>query len=196
MAGNCSSLDSWIFSAALSRENEAFTRALQISLSDNNNNNNNNSSPSSSSADSFLFTRLPLSEPAGPVRSNRIGSPIAPTGRVGKRKSRASKRTPTTYITADPANFREMVQQVTGIRLGSESIPADPVSKPEPQRTVQQSCLLPTLDTSALWLNRASSVEPVDAFGIGSYAPVGVDSSAFDFEALPSFPTLDSWGVM
>ncbi|RWW17871.1 hypothetical protein GW17_00018172, partial [Ensete ventricosum] len=37
------------------------------------------------------------------------------TGRVSKkRKSRASKRSPTTYIAADPANFRELVELITG----------------------------------------------------------------------------------
>jgi hypothetical protein len=51
------------------------------------------------------------SSPPGPA-----GRRLAPAGggRAGKRRSRASKRAPTTYISTDPSNFRLMVQHITG----------------------------------------------------------------------------------
>lgn len=90
------------------------------------------------------------------------------SGKVSKRKSRASKKSQTTYITADPANFRQMVQQVTGARFvgAGLQLPA-PILKPEPQRlsggrlvassaaaaAAAASGCLPTLDTSAFLLD-------------------------------------------
>nr|DAD35724.1 TPA_asm: hypothetical protein HUJ06_006364 [Nelumbo nucifera] len=54
---------------------------------------------------------------------------------------------------ADPANFRQMVQQVTGVQFGNSPVPG-PIFKPEPQRpgTPLQGCL-PTLNTSAFLLD-------------------------------------------
>lgn len=73
-------------------------------------------------------------------------------GKITKRKSRALKRnTTTTFIAADPANFRRMVQQVTGFSsVGNGQVPVAPLLKPEPQRLFNrvQGCW-PTLDTSA-----------------------------------------------
>ncbi|CAN0879239.1 Calmodulin-binding protein 25 [Linum grandiflorum] len=94
------------------------------------------------------------------------------TGKVTKRKKKpraASKKSQTTFIVADPANFRQMVQQVTG------GVPTFPVMKPEPKRygggggrtnySFQQAAAeelaaagrggacLPTLDTSAFFLD-------------------------------------------
>ncbi|KAH9315819.1 hypothetical protein KI387_024446, partial [Taxus chinensis] len=37
------------------------------------------------------------------------------TGKVGKKRSRASRRAPTTLLSTDTSNFRAMVQQFTGI---------------------------------------------------------------------------------
>ncbi|XP_022139424.1 VQ motif-containing protein 22-like [Momordica charantia] len=45
------------------------------------------------------------------------GPSLSPDGRVGKpvrKRSRASRRTPTTLLNTDAANFRAMVQQFTG----------------------------------------------------------------------------------
>ncbi|KAL4323594.1 hypothetical protein GQ457_11G004490 [Hibiscus cannabinus] len=45
------------------------------------------------------------------------GGHLSPEGRVGKparKRSRASRRTPTTLFNTDPTNFRAMVQQFTG----------------------------------------------------------------------------------
>ncbi|XP_010909328.1 calmodulin-binding protein 25 [Elaeis guineensis] len=207
MAENCSTWASWI-SDAFAHESEALTRALQISLSDDSSAPNLPSSSSSSpspetlSAGSFLLRPLPATglDSASTRRRNPI--PCSPSTKVSKRKSRASsKRSPTTYINADPANFRQMVQQVTGIRLGDAGVPVEPVLKPEPQRPtvgrplLPQSCL-PTLDTSAFWLDRAGMVGPAAAVHVSSFGPAAVEGPAFDFDPLASFPTLESWSVI
>ncbi|XP_027352269.1 calmodulin-binding protein 25 [Abrus precatorius] len=94
---------------------------------------------------------------------------VPASGKISKRKSRASKRSQTTFITADPANFRQMVQQVTGVRFGGAGVPMTPaVVKPEPQRAVgigggrlpagAGAGCLPTLDTSALLLEHHQQV--------------------------------------
>lgn len=49
--------------------------------------------------------------------SSNTGGHLSPEGRVSKpirRRSRASRRTPTTLLNTDTANFRAMVQQFTG----------------------------------------------------------------------------------
>ncbi|KAK1280377.1 hypothetical protein QJS04_geneDACA015064 [Acorus gramineus] len=191
MADNCFSLESWTFRSTFAdspwiadtfaRETETLTRALQKSLSSD-------------------FDDLPLPEPA-PVEDRRPTGhhpiPPSPTSRVSKRKSRATKRSPTTFITADPSNFRQMVQQVTGGRLG----PVESMIKPEPLRssnlTVQRyqsaaagrmgGCLLPTLDTSA-----------IQGGNQGGHVALSSpsDGTGADFEVFASFPTLESWGVM
>ncbi|XVE48452.1 hypothetical protein DITRI_Ditri01bG0003500 [Diplodiscus trichospermus] len=60
---------------------------------------------------------------------------LTPTGSISKpirKRSRASKRTPTTLLNADSKNFRSLVQQFTGCRRRSTSIsfgkPRGPVS--------------------------------------------------------------------
>nr|CAD1829014.1 unnamed protein product [Ananas comosus var. bracteatus] len=198
------SLDSYNYWGYDSFENVALTRALQMSLSD------ATTSPSpSSSADSL--PRLPPTQPPGPLtRPGRTAAaaPVpGPTGRVRKPKPRLGKKSATTYITADQENFREMVQRVTGIEPGSSR--AGPAGRPEPSRVLArkvgaaagQGWSLPTLDTSAFWLDRLRGAEPAGV-APGSAGPgpvqvqVQVQVPAFEFEPLPSFPTLESWGVM
>ncbi|KAD2805697.1 hypothetical protein E3N88_39074 [Mikania micrantha] len=73
-------------------------------------------------------------------RETKVGVSI---GNTRKRKSHASKRSVTTFIQADMGNFRQMVHEVTGVKL--------PVVKPEPiwQPFVNRlRRLLPTLDIS------------------------------------------------
>lgn len=93
---------------------------------------------------------------------------------LGKRKSRASKRSMTTFIQADPSNFRQMVQQVTGVKWeGNGQLP---VVKPEPLRQPfvnKVQGVLPTLDTSAYLLHR----------------PVSTSNQLYSFSG---FPTLES----
>ncbi|XP_008786773.2 calmodulin-binding protein 25-like [Phoenix dactylifera] len=184
--------DPWI-SDAFAKETEALTKALQISLS-----------ATDSLSSSPLLLDLIKPEPTAPTSNpgSGLNRPAPPaTGRISKKKSRSSKRCPTTYIDADPANFRQMVQQVTGVRLGNANLLPEPVLEPEPQRAggspgglMPQSCL-PTLDTSAFLLDRSwvvgPEMEPPGSTGPAVHGPVG-----FELEPFPTFPTLDSWGVM
>ncbi|XVF31752.1 hypothetical protein REPUB_Repub17cG0019200 [Reevesia pubescens] len=60
-------------------------------------------------------SRAPSPLGSGPASSS--GGHLSPEGRVGKpvrRRSRASRRTPTTLLNTDTTNFRAMVQQFTG----------------------------------------------------------------------------------
>ncbi|OMO90772.1 VQ motif-containing protein [Corchorus capsularis] len=216
--------DSWI-SEAFARDTETLTRALQKSISS-----------SLSNPDSFspllslinpntateTSTPIPTPTPT-PSVSNVSGSDhetgppkrarnnLTATGKVSKRKTRASKRSQTTFITADPANFRQMVQQVTGVRFGNVQMSMNPILKPEPQRLggggrlpngavgagVGAGCL-PTLDTSAFLLDNqppcsggvaGSSLLPFEASeGLVASAGTTMDSS----EPFASFPTLES----
>ncbi|KAF2305484.1 hypothetical protein GH714_005663 [Hevea brasiliensis] len=148
--------------------------------------------------------------PAPKRYRNGIGIPGA-TAKVSKRKSRSSRRSQTTFITADPANFRQMVQQVTGVRFGNAQFSAVPVLKPEPQRPGSRlhgpgGCL-PTLDTSAFLLDHHHQQQmvvgsgvisgPVSGSGTVSFPQAAVTDGGpgpgLDYETCSSFPTLDSW---
>ncbi|XP_074564152.1 calmodulin-binding protein 25-like [Curcuma longa] len=204
MADNCSVLDPWVFRSepawmreAFARDNEALTRALQISLSDTSSSGAASPSVATSSSPSLLQQQHHhhLAPSAAPLRPRNHPLGPASAARVAKRKSRASKRSPTTYINTDPSNFREMVQRVTGVQLIGDLPPdVEPlVKKPEPIRpspapraASPQQAFLPTLDTSALLL----------ANGVGPFA-ASPELPVFDADALfPAFPTLESWGVM
>lgn len=130
--------------------------------------------------------------------SKRAGPGPASAGRVGKRKPRPPKKNPTTYITADAANFRQMVQQVTGVRFPEAAqIPsaAAHVLKPKPQRIAGAGFggrilgRLPTLDTSAFLFGSAGA----------SVAEIGCDGggvAGLGFDDVSCFPTLDSWKAL
>ncbi|CAK7345204.1 unnamed protein product [Dovyalis caffra] len=58
-----------------------------------------------------------VTNPMGPGNSSSSAGHMSPEGRVAKpirRRSRASRRTPTTLLNTDTTNFRAMVQQFTG----------------------------------------------------------------------------------
>uniref|UniRef100_A0A1D1Y307 Translation initiation factor IF-2 n=1 Tax=Anthurium amnicola TaxID=1678845 RepID=A0A1D1Y307_9ARAE len=214
MADNCSSLEPWSFysiSDAFACETEAFTRALQMSFSSDA---DVLAAVVSGGASPLLLTSDPgaasLSasdaEPAPKRARAHPVLPVAPAGKISKRK-RPSKRSTTTYITADPANFRQMVQQVTGIRLGgAPHEAAESVLKPEPQRPggnplLQGSCL-PTLDTSSFLLEQAAAAAwapaaPSPPSHASSFGSSGLEGAGFDLDpAFSCFPTLESWGAM
>ncbi|KAL1075512.1 hypothetical protein V6Z11_D11G368100 [Gossypium hirsutum] len=156
--------DPWI-SESFSRDTQTLTIALQKSISD--------------SCTGSIASPVP--EPA-PKQYRTAGPP--PTGKVSKRKPRASKKSRTTFIAADPANFRQMVQQVTGIGFGDGKMTTvSPILKPEPQRPGNRlpngtvPGYLPTLDTSALLLDHHQLHEQPS------------------FDTFPNFPTLESWKV-
>ncbi|KAI4341919.1 hypothetical protein MLD38_026588 [Melastoma candidum] len=79
------------------------------------------SQPSSSSSESALVSTIPQSASPPPTTHPNPGpggsSGLNPEGRVTKparRRTRASRRTPTTVMNTDTTNFRAMVQQYTG----------------------------------------------------------------------------------
>ncbi|OWM78871.1 calmodulin-binding protein 25 [Punica granatum] len=240
-------LDPW-FSEALSRDTQTLTKALNKSISD------HSSSDFFSAADglvsdpfpplftSFNFTTKPEEAAPTPAISNVSGGSdpepaptpskrqrssipvLATSGKVSKRKPRASKRSQTTFITADPANFRQMVQQVTGVRFNgcSQLQAAAAILKPEPHRAdglfpsgLIAGGRLPTLDTSAFLLDHKQkhhqhqqqeveavgrSTGPSPAGGLAQlpYAAAadGGCSGGMDFDSFASFPTLESWNAM
>ncbi|KAM3738619.1 hypothetical protein ACB098_09G143800 [Castanea mollissima] len=173
MADNMASIESWNFRHS-SFADSWITDALQKSIS--------SANPAALATDTlspFLnliksdTTTSPTptvsglsggSDPDTPIpKRQRNAIPVSGgVGKVSKRKSRASKRSQTTFITADAANFRQMVQQVTGVRFGNASpVPMVPILKPEPQRPGNRlpgvggggGACLPTLDTSAFLLD-------------------------------------------
>lgn len=98
-------------------------------------------------------------------------------GKVSKtRRSRASSKSPITFLNADPANFRAMVQQVTGVPLNPTAAAArlwshsGGIGVPLPKRDFSSSSVrsnnnitfqgLPTLDTSAFLINMSQDRFP------------------------------------
>ncbi|KAK1434589.1 hypothetical protein QVD17_00336 [Tagetes erecta] len=136
------------------------------------------------------------SDPETPGSKRSLGVSIAKTTTT-KRKSRASKRSMTTFIQADPANFRQMVQEVTGAKF--EGNGRLPVVKPEPLRqpfvNKLQGLMLPTLDTSAYLLDVPNTNNNTRRFPPMSQTTEnnGVAGVAVgDFYSFSSFPTLES----
>ncbi|KAF5473152.1 hypothetical protein F2P56_009780 [Juglans regia] len=157
------------------------------------------------------------SEPDTATQKRQRNTIATAGGKISKRKSRASKKSQTTFIAADAANFRHMVQQVTGVRLGNSHVPVVPILKPEPQRPggrIPGAGCLPTLDTSAFLLDQQQqqqTVRPKSAAGAVSSGVSGTGPLSFgsnmaladgsgvgglDFDTFPSFPTLESWKVV
>ncbi|XP_018732243.2 calmodulin-binding protein 25 [Eucalyptus grandis] len=125
-----------------------------------------------------------------------------------KRKSRSSNRSQTTFIAADAANFRRMVQQVTGVKLGGPHAFVPPVTKPEPQQ--RAGCrfpvgggLLPNLDASSSLLvggvggggPEGPLCFPAPAAATAAAAEVG-GAGGLGFDSFACFPTLDSWKLI
>ncbi|KAL6626373.1 hypothetical protein ACP70R_030099 [Stipagrostis hirtigluma subsp. patula] len=174
-AGHCSrSSPAWLLSPAAAFENEALTSALRASMApahtpaaaSSASYPTTPSSSSTSSASELLSGAHDHDAPAasrgpGPAR-DLIARPAG--GRVAKpkRKPRPSRRTQTTYITADPANFRRMVQEITGLAvvrstsISSITAPAPAAATAPSWTPPPQACALPTLDTSAFLLDRAA----------------------------------------
>ena len=155
--------DSWI-ADIFTKETDTLTKALQKSIS-----------ATSSDGDAFAKPSPPTTASENDAAVSKQRRSLPPCGRVSKRKSRASKRATTTFIAADPANFRQMVQQVTGVRFSGQLA----VLKPEPQRAFGPALL----DGSA-----AAAPAP--------YMDGGPSAAAIGLESFCSFPTLESWKVM
>lgn len=88
-----------------------WSHAAQTSRGNNNNNKNPTNGSVSGSVSASSGSRLSL-DPAS-------------ASKVGKKRSRASRRAPTTVLTTDTTNFRAMVQEFTGI-------PPAPFASPSP----------------------------------------------------------------
>ncbi|XP_047313531.1 calmodulin-binding protein 25-like [Impatiens glandulifera] len=118
---------------------------------------------------------------------------------IGKKKKKMhkSKGDTTTLIMTDLANFREMVQQVTGERFAGNWPAAAPL-KPEPQRMVNhgfmQQGYLPTLDTSTFLL-KSTKYHRLEE---GDQITVSPPSATVATAGLSCFPTLEScsWKVL
>ncbi|KAG5252634.1 VQ motif-containing family protein [Salix suchowensis] len=194
--------DCWI-SEAFARDTETLTKALQKSIFNNIDDIPMNTTPIIPTASPTpTASNVSGSDPetAGVTKRQRNPVPGA-TGRVSKRKSRASKRSQTTFISADPANFRQMVQQVTGVRFNNSQVSMWPVQG--------GSGCLPTLDTSAFLLDHhqqqvVMGSTPGSSPGSGPVSftqPMmggsgGGSSGGLDFDTFSSFPTLESWKVV
>ncbi|XP_071698731.1 calmodulin-binding protein 25-like [Rutidosis leptorrhynchoides] len=126
-------------------------------------------------------------------------------GKNMKRKSRTTKRSVTTFIQADPANFRQMVQQVTGVKFeangSSGQFSVSQFAKPEPVRQPyinKLQGLLPTLDTSAYLLDHQSNniqqQRMQSVFSQSRAMNLGANDggAGTDFYSFSSFPTLES----
>uniref|UniRef100_A0A0E0EGC8 VQ domain-containing protein n=1 Tax=Oryza meridionalis TaxID=40149 RepID=A0A0E0EGC8_9ORYZ len=135
--------------------------------------------PPAITCESVLVADSARPSPAGPARrQQQLG--LGPAGgRAGKRRSRASKRAPTTYISTDPANFRLMVQHVTGVQADQASL-ADGAG------------ILPT--TTAPF-DASSSLNLLDTFAAAN--PLLQAEQAAALQQQPCFPTLDSsWSAV
>ncbi|CAO2184918.1 unnamed protein product [Urochloa humidicola] len=222
-AGHCG------FFPAAAFENEALTSALRASMAPAHASPaatakafySSPSTPSSStsSASELLSssgghdTPAPASRPAAadarPPPARALKGPKE--GRVGKRKPKPSRRAQTTYITADAANFRRMVQEITGLPVpggpASSSPAASVAAAAAPSWTPvpAPSFVLPTLDTSAFLLDSATAAVPEAKCSSGSASTATAaaagdrDSSALlEMEAMIDFPfpTLESWGFI
>ncbi|KAL4272175.1 hypothetical protein GQ457_13G010730 [Hibiscus cannabinus] len=171
--------DSWL-SEAFSRDTQALTMALQHSISNSDSLSPAplNSSPLPTPTASNVSGSDPDPDPETTLKRHPALRPAPPSGKISKskRKSRASKRSQTTFIKADPTNFRQMVQQVTGVGFGNTQMSPSPI--PEPHRPGS----LPTLDTSAFLLDQPQPSSLVANAGASS-----------DCDSFPFFPTLESW---
>lgn len=193
--------DTWI-SDLFAAENETLAKALQTSIYGGDASSSGGSAVSSGMLQSVYSKAdtTPVQTPtvSGVTESDvllpkqRRGARAPPSGgRVAKRKSRPSKRAAsTTFLAVDPENFMQMVQEVTGVRLGgaSELLASAAALRPEPRRSAGGG--FPTLDTSAFMLGGSTSlVSPPYA----AAADGGARSSERYLDSLCSFPTLESW---
>uniref|UniRef100_A0A0E0LPY8 VQ domain-containing protein n=1 Tax=Oryza punctata TaxID=4537 RepID=A0A0E0LPY8_ORYPU len=139
------------------------------------------SAPPAITCESVLVADSARPSPPGPAPARRQQLGLGPSsGRAGKRRSRASKRAPTTYISTDPANFRLMVQHVTGVQ-------ADPAS------LADGAGILPT--TTAAPFDASPGIHLLDTFAANPL--LQAEQAAALQQQQPCFPTLDSsWSAV
>ncbi|KAG8367785.1 hypothetical protein BUALT_Bualt16G0108900 [Buddleja alternifolia] len=188
--------DAWT-SDFFTKETEMLTKALQTSIAS-----TTSSNGDVSAAETFdsLYSKPEISPVQTPtisgaseneVSASKHRRSLPPSGRVAKRKPRASKRAATTtFFTADPANFRQMVQEVTGVNFGrfNGRFAVAPVLNGEDRTAanlLQCGGGLPTFDSSEFLLD-GGNLSPVMANG-------GAAVAEHYFDSFCSFPTLESW---
>lgn len=174
---------SWISEAyARDSDTQILTKALQVSISNNREHDND-------------FVKLQTNQSFSSSETESVSKRAPVSGKITKRKprGRGSKRSPTMFIAADPQNFKQMVQQVTG----PTPAPVGSLLKPQPQRVLnrlQTACLLPTLDTSAFLLDHHQQKQQIvgsNSVEFGPSAVVGdVGGPGFDFDGFAGFPLL------
>lgn len=197
--------DAWI-SDFFTRETDAITKALQNPFA--------GSDCSDVDALSSVMMEMPPppiqtpsptdsggseKETVGAASKQRRAAP--PSGRVAKRKPRTSKRSNTTFVAVDPENFRQMVQQVTGVKFcsGLDAHPAaaqTPVLKPEPHRAVWGLQQGSVLDTSSYFVDGFGSAAPPPPPSFAAVADGGAAAGVVLADSICSYPTLESWKVM
>ncbi|VAI15864.1 calmodulin-binding protein 25-like [Triticum urartu] len=131
-----------------------------------------------------------------------------PARRVARRRPRPSRRLPTTYISADPAEFRRMVHQVTGadelllppVQQQAEGPLLPKLAARAAPSSAGGALLLPTLDTSSFLLGGCRA-RPSTARTGAMPAPTTPDGSLpLDSTSGGSsscgFPTLESWDLL
>ncbi|KAG7569992.1 VQ motif [Arabidopsis thaliana x Arabidopsis arenosa] len=218
-------VDSWLLSDAFSHDNDLLARALHTTVT---------AAPHTLTPSSAFFDSAAVSHPSSTTNTlssnlscgsdpeiigggaKRKRNCLLTEGKATKRRSRASKKSQTTFITADPSNFRQMVQQVTGAKYVDDSSFGifDPIVKPEPLRLVNKlpcgpsdrSTAVPMLDTSAFLSNHhqenlavGNAYSGNGCVGLPSGKPTATadaNGSTVNFENYPTFPTLESWKVM
>jgi len=83
--------------------------------------------PNYSSQEWFQSLNSAPSPPASAGKCNSTSHGLSPpsAAKAGKKRSRASRRAPTTVLRTDATNFRSMVQEFTGIPSAPETLQGD-----------------------------------------------------------------------
>lgn len=201
-------VDSWLLPDTFSHDSDLLARALHTTVT-----------ASPTPLPSYFFEPASVSHPSSThsLSSNISGGSdpeiggggkrkrncLLTQGKATKRRSRASKKSQTTFITADPSNFRQMVQQVTGAKYIDHSSSFGmfaPIVKPEPLRlSCGPSDAVPMLDTSAFLSNHHQENLAVSGNSLPSAKPsatVNGGGSVVEYDTNSTFPTLESWKVM
>ena len=120
---------------------------------------------------------------SGPSTSRALG-PAKPA----KRRSRASRRVPTTVLEATSGDFRDMVQRLTGIPPASSTTPL----RPQPQRAspstnfIRPSQRPPTAPSSFLLNFSPPPAHPASTIAVSDDPPRPIHRNTSD----PQFPSL------
>lgn len=135
---------------------------------------------------SSTFTSSSVSAASGSDRDTPMQKRIhaVRSKKITKRKCHVGKKSTTTFVNADASNFRQLVQQMTGVNFGV-------ILKPEAQRVDNRfhRCL-PTLDTSAVLSDHRLENVPTTAMGRQGYFSTESGAAGLQKEC---FPTLESW---